>query len=691
MQSANILRDSEQQLRLITDALPALVSYVDAEQRLRFCNKTYEDWFGHTRNELYGMHLRDIIGPNYERRSHYIERALAGERVSYEAVISDKDERQHYVYIDYIPDVDSTGSVQGFVTQIWDMTPIKQAEGSLQNLEQDYRALIDTIEGIVWEADVTTFQFTFVSAQAERLLGYPIRQWVEETDFWQKHIHPDDRDRVIQSCQQSTADRRNNDLEYRMIASDGDIVWLRDIVSIKMENGVPRLRGVMIDITNRKVAEEQLDYLSNYDLQTDLPNRALFVDRLERALAYSNWDNRPLAVLAIGVRRLKRINESMGREAGDQLLVGIAERLKSLLRSRDTVARLSGNEFAVLLADMSRDTDVGRIMEKLTEGLSQPFSIDGHNIVPAMRIGISMPYGVDSTAGDLLNHAEIAMHQLEGLQGVTFQHYSQSLGEQIANVLSIEKALQHALVEDELELHYQPQVDLSSGRIISVEALLRWPRKDGTVQFAPTDFIPLAEESGLIVPIGKWVLQRACRDYRAWQAQGHAPASIAINISARQFQDPSMVEEIKRVLREYGMRPGQLELELTENVVQSTSSANQVRALARMGINIAIDDFGTGYSSLNYLKHLPVRKLKIDRTFMRGVPQAGDNVAIVKAIIAMGQSMGLTVAAEGVETAAQRRYLRTQGCNLGQGFLFGRPITADSLLALLSSPASHAN
>lgn len=685
MSYKDALRNSEQQLRLITDALPALVSYVDTDQLLRFCNKTYEDWFGHSRDELYGMHLREIIGPNYQRRRQYIERALSGERVSYEAVICDKDKAQHYVYIDYIPDINESGVVQGFVTQIWDMTSVKRAEGSLLNLEQDYRALIDSIEGIVWEADASSFQFTFVSAEAERLLGYPLSQWTDETDFWSNHIHPEDRQRVVQSCLESTASRKNNDLEYRMIASDGREVWLRDIVSVKVEDGVTRLRGVMIDITRQKNTEQQLNYLSNYDSLTDLPNRNLFIDRLERALTYSTWDNRPIAVLAVGIRRLKRINEGLGREAGDRLLVSVAERLRSLLRSRDTVARLSGNEFAVLLADMSRDTDVGRIMEKLMEGLSETFRISGHEFAPVIRIGVSMPNGGVNSASELLNSAETAMHRVDNLQGVAYQHYSQSLGDQLANVLSIEKELQKALADDQLELHYQPQIDLTSGKTISVEALLRWMRPDGTVMFEPSEFIPLAEESGLIIPIGKWVLHRACRDYERWREQGKAPGTIAINVSARQFQDSNLIDEIRATLRKYGIRPGQLELELTENVVQSTDSANQIRSLARMGVQIAIDDFGTGYSSLNYLKHLPVQKLKIDRAFMRGVPQAHDNVAIVKAIIAMGQSMGLTVVAEGLETAAQRRYLRAQGCDLGQGYLYSRPVTTDKLLNLLAT------
>jgi predicted signal transduction protein with EAL and GGDEF domain len=311
--------------------------------------------------------------------------------------------------------------------------------------------------------------------------------------------------------------------------------------------------------------------------------------------------------------------KGLGHEAGDKLLVGIAERLRSVLRSRDTIARLSGNEFAVLLADMSRKTDVGRILDKLAAGLSSPVQIDGHSIVPAIRIGISMPYGDEINARTLLNNAEIAMHKVDSMQGVSFRHYSQSLGEQISKVLTVEKALQCALDEGRLELHYQPQVELGSGKIVSAEALLRWMRPDGVTNYEPSEFIPLAEESGLIIPIGRWVLQRACRDFQSWQEQGLAPASIAINMSARQFEDPSIVDEIRHELRQCGMRPGQLELELTENVVQSTTSAKQIQSLAKLGVQIAIDDFGTGYSSLNYLKHLPVRKLKIDRTFMRGV------------------------------------------------------------------------
>ncbi|MEX2515978.1 MAG: EAL domain-containing protein [Gammaproteobacteria bacterium] len=677
---------SQLQLHTILDALPALVAYVDTDHRYQFVNQAYEHWYGVSCTEIIGQPVAGFLGEAaYAERLPHIRQALAGKTVRYETEMMHKERGLCQTIVNYVPDRKPDSSIAGIVVLVWDITPRKQAENTLQILQQDHEALLNSIEGVVWEADADTFEFSFISQQIERLLGFPISNWLSNPEFWKSCIHPDDREKTLRICIDATARGENHDFEYRMVKSDGDIVWVRDIVSVYKTASKTLLRGVMIDVTRERNAEEQLEYLSNYDLLTQLPNRNLFMDRLERALAYSSWHQRPLAVLSVGVSRLKRINESFGHEAGDDLLRQIALRLREILRERDTIARLAGNEFAILLTDMSRKSDITRILEKLHNEFQKPFYINANELMIGLNIGISMPPGDGEDPRVLLKKAETAMQQTIQSTGVQYQHYSVSLGEKINGIIDLENALRRALAEQEFELHYQPQISLNNNSVAGVEALLRWRRPDKAVDISPAEFIPIAEESGLIIPIGNWVLHQACQDYRRWKQQGIAPSRVAVNISARQLLDSGLVDEVEFALREYSIRPNQLELELTESVAQHAEAAEQMERLARLGVKIAIDDFGIGYSSLSYLKHLPVHKLKIDRSFVQGLPRDDDYKAIVEAIIAMARSLKLQVIAEGVETATQRRFLRGKGCFLMQGFLYSKALPLAELEAFLQA------
>ncbi|MDZ7735232.1 MAG: EAL domain-containing protein [Gammaproteobacteria bacterium] len=590
-------------MHLIVDALPVLISYLDTSLCYRYVNKAYSDWFGYQLDRLPGKPLSSLLSESqYKYRKPYLDRALKGEKVSFEGEIRTLNGHRQ-VQITYVPDIDRQGRVRGINSLVWDITSSKQAGETLRKLQHDYAALINSIEGIVWEADASTFQFTFVSAQVEHILGYSVSTWLSEHNFWENHIHPDDREWVVRSCLEATSSLQNNDFEYRMISASGQTVWLRDIVTVLIEDGVPKLRGVMIDITSQKENEEQLEYLSNYDTLTGLPNRNLFLDRLEQALAYIGWQKRPLAVVSIGINRFKRINESLGHEAGNEALRQMAVFLRDTLRERDTVARIAGNEFALILTEMSREADVARIMEKLFNGLSAPFHAANHDIAMNVSVGISMPPDDGHQADILLKHAEFAMHSAKrrNLTDNNYQHYSENLGNQISDTLALENAIRRAIEKDEFELYYQPQYDMGDNAIVAVEALLRWPRPDTGELVLPDRIIPLAEESGLIIPLGVWVLRRACRDYRNWLCKGMAPSWIAVNISARQFQSAVLVDTIRNMLDEHNMRASHLELELTESVLQTESAMEYMHALAGLGMRIAIDDFGIGYSSLNYL------------------------------------------------------------------------------------------
>ena len=319
-ESLGSLQQSEEHLHTITNALPVLISYLDTGLRYRFVNKAYNDWFGYRIDQLVGKSLQSLVSElQLRHRQPYLDRALSGEMVSFEGDVHTLNGRRQ-VQITYVPDTDKQGRVHGINSLVWDITSSKHTEETLRKLQHDHAALINSVEGIVWEANAETFQFTFVSAQAENILGYPVSTWLAEENFWDNHIHPDDREWVVRSCLEATKNLRNNDFEYRMIAANGKTVWLRDIVTVRIEQGVPKLRGVMIDITQQKKNEEKLEYLSNYDSLTGLPNRNLFLDRLNQALAYTSWEKRPLAVVSIGINRFKRINESLGHEAGDEVL-----------------------------------------------------------------------------------------------------------------------------------------------------------------------------------------------------------------------------------------------------------------------------------------------------------------------------------------------------------------------------------
>lgn len=675
-------------LRLLADALPILIAYLDNDFKYQFINKTYIDWFGHEEADFIGKDVRQVADDIHcHDREPYLKRALKGEIVNFDAVIHALQGVVHG-RTTYMPDRDAQGEVRGIYSLTWENISSGQTKQNLRKLQYDYAALVNSIDGIIWEADAEVFNFVFVSEQAERILGYPVSAWQTEPYFWENHLHPADREWVVQTCSTATEKRLNHTLEYRMITAAGETVWLRDIVTVDEEEDQLKLRGVMIDITEHKKKEDRLNYLASYDVLTGLPNRGLYLDRLERVLAYSSWHKRPMSVVCIGINRFKRINESLGHEAGDQVLEKVAGYLRSVVREQDTVARLAGNEFALILAEMSRQTDVAHVMDKVFSGLSRPFRVANQDVQVDISVGISMPSSDCRDARTLLKRAEFAMHSVKkrntGHNG--FQHYSEALGAQISDTLAMENALRRALDEDKLELYYQPQINLGDGSITAVEALLRWPREDTGEMVAPDVIIPLAEESALIVPLGMWVMRRACRDLQRWQQKGLAPPRIAVNISAIQFQTHSLIDSIRDILSEYKLRASHLELELTESVLQTKMAAEQMQVLAGMGARIAIDDFGVGYSSLSYLKHLPVHKLKIDRSFLRGIPQDEDNKALVEAIIGMAKSLNLQVVAEGVENATQRRYLRTRGCDQAQGFLFARPLPVQEMDALLAEP-----
>lgn len=438
------------------------------------------------------------------------------------------------------------------------------------------------------------------------------------------------------------------------------------------------------DITEQRRAEQRLQQLAHYDHLTQLPNRTLFLDRLTQALARAQWQRRVVAVLFLDLDRFKVINDTLGHDAGDRVLQAVAERLLGAVREGDTVARFGGDEFALALVDVAEERDVLQVADKLLHELSRPFGLDGRELFVTTSIGISLAPTDGTDAKTLMRNADAAMYRAKKLGKNNHQRYNPSLDATAPKRLALETSLRHALDRREFLLHYQPKVETNTSRVCGVEALLRWQHPEMGL-IAPLEFIPLLEETGLIVPVGAWVLQTACAQAKAWQATGLPPLRVAVNLSARQFHQGALADTVTAALRDSGLDARWLELELTETLLMehADTSLASLHTLSAAGIQLAIDDFGTGYSSLSYLTRFPIDALKIDRSFVRDITHDSDDAAIVQAVIAMARSLGLTVIAEGVETKEQLEFLRRNRCNEIQGYYFSRPLAADAFAQLL--------
>ncbi|MGH8743549.1 MAG: putative bifunctional diguanylate cyclase/phosphodiesterase, partial [Burkholderiales bacterium] len=440
------------------------------------------------------------------------------------------------------------------------------------------------------------------------------------------------------------------------------------------------------DITERKKAEEQLTYLAQYDSLTGLPNRTLFHDRLTTTMARVKRDGKMLALMFLDLDRFKEINDTLGHTIGDEVLQAAAELLRKSLRDVDTIARLGGDEFTIILEDITHEDQVIVVAEKLKKVFVDPIVIKGREIFVTASIGITLyPRDVDDVDA-LLQTADIAMYRAKEEGRNTYEFYAQEMNAEAAEHLNMENLLRYAIDRQELLLHYQPKVDVKSGRIVGAEALVRWNSKENGL-VSPAQFIPLAEKTGLIVPIGEWVLKTACAQNKAWQDQGMPPLLMSVNLSPRQLRQKNLVEMIAEVLDKTGLASRYLELEITEGMIMhhADKAIAILQRINQLGVQLSVDDFGTGYSSLAYLKRFPVQRLKVDQSFVRDLTSDDDDASIVKAVIAMAKSLGLESVAEGVETKEQLDFLSKLRCEEYQEYYFSKPIPAEEFVRLLQA------
>jgi diguanylate cyclase (GGDEF)-like protein len=445
--------------------------------------------------------------------------------------------------------------------------------------------------------------------------------------------------------------------------------------------------SVVRDIRRRKASQARIDFLAHHDLLTGLPNRALLLDRLEFILASAKRRGTQAALLFIDLDNFKTVNDSLGHAAGDALLKIIASRIPKALRGVDVVSRHGGDEFLVVLPDLDSDEGPIPVAEKLLATVSEPMDLEGQSISVSPSIGIAVFPRDGETAADLIKNADAAMYLAKERGRCNYQFFNERLAESAFRALTLETRMREAIREEHFLIHYQPQVRVDTGAVVGVEALIRWPQKDGG-WIEPNDFIPVAEQRGLIRPIGKWVLRRACAQNVEWQRAGLPLLPVSVNLSSVQFRQKDFVHEVEEALAESGLDPRYLAFELTESMLMGDTNemVRTLEGLKALGVQLAIDDFGTGHSSLMHLKRFPIDKLKIDRTFVRDTPDDADDCAITAAIIDLARNMGITSIAEGVDRPEQLDFLRSRGCEEAQGFLFCRAMPPEEMAGWLARP-----
>jgi len=591
------------------------------------------------------------------------------------------------------PIIGVEGNVSHVIEYTRDITDRKLAEEALKESKERYELAARGSNDGLWDWDLK-FGKVYYSPRWKSMVGYEEHDMGDSPEAWFSLVHPDDRKR-LEAQIAAHIDGHTSHLEgqFRIAHRDGTYRWvLNRGLAVRDESGEAyRMAGSLTDITEQKVTEQQLLHDAFHDALTDLPNRALFLDRLQHVIkiAKRRW-NYLYAVLFLDMDRFKVINDSLGHMTGDQLLIAVSGRLVKCLRPGDTVARLGGDEFAILLDDIKDMDEVSHITERIQGALAPPFPIAGKEIFTTASIGIAVSSTGYEEPEHLLRDADIAMYQAKAHGKARSEIFDVKMYASILSRLQLETDLRSAVEHKAFRMHYQPIMNLKAGKVIGFEALVRWQHpKRGLVY--PLEFIPVAEETGLIFALGQWVLEESCRQIKAWQDRYPVspPLKLSVNISSKQLSQSDLVTKIAALLKEIGLEPSCLALEITESMImENTESAIALMTqLRELGVHIHIDDFGTGYSSLSYIHHFPVNALKIDRSFVARMFSSDENLEIIKTIVALAQNLNLDLIAEGMELTDQLALLRDLKCQHGQGFLFSHPLEAEAIEAWMGTQA----
>ncbi len=672
------LRQSEERLRRLVNNAPVILFALDRE-----------GIFTHAEGK--GLEALNMMpGEAVERSVWEISRddpavlALVGRALAGEAFTATAEAGGLTFEVQFAPRFDSGGNRVGTIGVATDVTEKRRAEQALQTSELRYRNLFEKNLAGVYRMALDG-RILDCNDSFAHIFGYTSREEVLNCPAWDFHLTAADRNAFLVRLQER---QTLTNYEICLRRRDGGLVWVLENCSLTSaaEGKLSLIEGTLIDITERKRAEEQVQHLAFHDTLTGLPNRLLFNDRLTMAIAQAHRTPRKVTVLFLDLDRFKVINDSLGHSVGDRLLCLVAERLRGCVRETDTVARLGGDEFTILVAGIVAEEDAAKVAQKILEALRLPFRVGERELFVTASMGVAL-YPTDGEEADtLVRNADTAMYRAKDQGRDNAQLYTPAMNAKALERLSLESRLRQALQNEELVVHYQPLVDLRTDQIRGAEALLRW-RHPELGMLPPGEFIPLAELSGLIIPIGQWVLQTACAQARLWQQMGYRDLSVAVNLSSRQFQQSNLVLQVTEALESSDLEAACLDLEITEShaMQNAEASISVLRDLKSLGVSISMDDFGTGYSSLNYLKRFPIDRIKMDQSFVRDVTRYPDDAAIVIAVIAMAHSLKLGVVAEGVETEEQLSFLRENRCDEMQGYLFSRPVPAEEFEVLLKA------
>jgi diguanylate cyclase (GGDEF)-like protein/PAS domain S-box-containing protein len=675
------LRDSERRFRHLFERNLAGVFRCTIDGRVIECNDACAKIFGfESPEELMAVSANAVYRDADVRRDLIARLEEHGTLWNVELPLRRRDGREIWVIenASIVAGADGTRYIEG---AMFDATEMKRAQEAMLASEERYRLLFERNPAGVFRA-TGDGEIVDCNGACVRILGFDTQEELKKHTLVDLFVDPRELESDIEALREKGI-IVNKEIELRR--RDGSTIWvLANVVKRRDEAGRRFIEGGLVDITKRREAEALIEYQAYHDSLTGLPNRNLLKDRLQVALAGAKRNGSRVALLYLDLDEFKLVNDTLGHTVGDELLQRIAKRIENAIREDDTVARMGGDEFTVIASGIESDKAAVMVAEKLLEEVGQPLDLEGHLLFPTASIGIAL-FPADGADGEaLLRQADIAMYRAKEAGRNNYQLATAEMNERAVARLTLERHLRVALERRELELYYQPQIDVVSGRITGVEALIRWNHPDQGL-LSPAAFIPVAEETRLIVPIGEWVIREASLTARRLSDLGNASIRVSLNLSARFFRQSNLVNTIRGIIRSSGVDPSLMEFEITESVaMQSTDwTLDTLRKLKSLGVSLAIDDFGTGYSSLNYLKQFPIDRLKIDQSFVRDVDVSESDAAIVSAIIAMARSLRIETIAEGVEQESQRDFLLERGCREMQGFLFARPLPLKDLEALL--------
>lgn len=694
LEALEALRKQEEQYRRIVHTATEGIWVLDRDNRTTFVNQQMATMLGYTIEEMMGTTLFSFMdSEGLEIANAYLLRRHQGIHEAHDFKFRCQDGSDLWAIISCAPLLDNQGNYAGALGMVTNITDRKRAEAALQESKQRLDGILCSLEDVIWSISADTFETLYINPSALKVYGYSVSEFFDNSNLWFEVIHPEDQQLVYAAIQPLFLTDKQ-ELEYRIVRPDGQVRWLLNRSHLIYDAcGQPiRIDGIATDITERKLLEEKLVHNAFYDALTGLPNRILFIDKLEQAIIEikSNPDNL-FAVLFLDLDRFKVVNDSLGHLVGDQLLITLAQRLQQCLQPDDTVARLGGDEFTILLSHIQSIEDATCIAENIHQALKSPFNLCGYEVFMTASIGIALGTNKYTQPADLLRDADTALYRAKEQSQAGHIVFDTTMHHRAVTLLQLETDLRWAVERQELCLYYQPIICMKTGTITGFEALVRWQHPERGL-ISPAEFIPIAEETGLIIPIGHWVLTESCQQLRQWQLQFPAIKSLTINVnlSGKQFSQPDLIEQISQILENTSLNPSNLKLEITETaIIASPEKATSVlKQLKAFGLQLCIDDFGTGYSSLAYLHNFPIDVLKIDRSFINRIDSDTEQFAIVRAIVTLADNLGMSVVAEGVETIDQLVQLKLLQCQQAQGYFFSKPLAQEQARILLASEQS---